>query len=135
MRFLPTFSDMFDDLFHDPFQWTSIDSMRTDIVEKDNSYLLSMELPGYKKEDIRMELKDGYLTINASTSQDNEEKDKDGHVIRRERHSGSCTRSFYVGDTIKETDIKATFDNGELKVTLPTENIKQIQESKVIPIE
>ena len=109
--------------------------MRTDIVEKDGNYLLNMELPGYKKEDIQMELKDGYLIINASKNVSNEEKDEDGHVIRRERYSGSCTRNFYVGDSIKEEDIKASFDNGELKISIPKDTIKQVEEKRYIPIE
>ena len=68
MKFLPAFNDMFDDLFQDPFNYSSVDSMRTDIVEKDGNYLLNMELPGYKKEDIQMELKDGYLICLLYTS-------------------------------------------------------------------
>lgn len=135
MKFLPTFSDVFDDLFHDPFHSLSVDSMRTDIVEKNGQYLLNMELPGYQKGDIQMELKDGYLTIQASRNEDTEEKDNEGQVIRRERYSGSCSRNFYVGDTVKETDIKASFENGELKVIIPMNDMKQVEEKKVIPIE
>lgn len=135
MKFLPTFSDMFDDLFHDPFNYSSVDAMRTDIVEQDGKYLMNMELPGYKKEDIQMELKDGYLIINATKNVDNEEKDDDGHVIRRERYSGSCSRNFYVGEGIKEEDIKASFDNGELKISIPKDNVNQVEQKKYISIE
>lgn len=135
MKFLPTFSDMFDDLFHDPFNYSSVDAMRTDIVEQDGKYLMNMELPGYKKEDIQMELKDGYLIINATKNVDNEEKDDDGHVIRRERYSGSCSRNFYVGEGITEKDIKASFDNGELKISIPKDNVKQVEQKKYISIE
>ena len=135
MKFLPAFNDVFDDLFRDPFDYSSVDSMRTDIVEKDGQYLLDMELPGYKKEDIKMELKDGYLMVSATKNIDNEEKDSEGHVIRRERYSGSCNRSFYVGDTIKEEDVKASFDNGELKITIPVSSTPQVEEKKYIPIE
>lgn len=135
MKFLPTFSDMFDDLFHDPFNYSSVDTMRTDIVEQDGKYLMNMELPGYKKEDIQMELKDGYLIINATKNVDNEEKDDDGHVIRRERYSGSCSRNFYVGEGITEKDIKASFDNGELKISIPKDNVKQVEQKKYISIE
>lgn len=135
MKFLPTFSDMFDDLFHDPFNYSSVDAMRTDIVEKDGQYCMNMELPGYKKEDIQMELKDGYLIINATKNIDNEEKDDEGHVIRRERYSGSCSRNFYVGDGIRQEDIKASFDNGELKITIPKDTVKQVEEKKYISIE
>lgn len=135
MKFLPAFNDMFDDLFHDPFNYSSVDAMRTDIVEKDGQYCMNMELPGYKKEDIQMELKDGYLIINATKNIDNEEKDDEGHVIRRERYSGSCSRNFYVGDGIKQEDVKASFDNGELKITIPKDTVKQVEEKKYISIE
>lgn len=135
MKFLPTFNDMFDDLFHDPFDYSSIDTMRTDIVEKDNCYVLDMELPGYKKEDIQMSLKNGYLTINATKNIDNEKKDQKGRVLRRERYSGSCSRNFYVGEEIRQEDIKASFDNGELKISIPKEPTKQVEQKKYIPID
>lgn len=135
MKFLPTFNNVFDDLFDDPFRYSSVDSMRTDIVEKDGQYLLNMELPGYKKEDIQMELKDGYLIIHATKNVDNEEKDDEGHVIRRERYSGSCSRNFYVGNNVQQEDIKASFENGELKISLPKEPTKQVEEKRFIPID
>lgn len=135
MKFLPAFNDVFDDLFSDPFDYSSVDSMRTDIVEKDGQYLLNMELPGYKKEDIKMELKDGYLMVSATKNIDNEEKDSEGHVIRRERYSGSCNRRFFVGDSIKEEDVKASFDNGELKISIPVSSTPQVEEKKYIPID
>lgn len=135
MKFLPTFNNVFDDLFDDPFRYSSVDSMRTDIVEKDGQYLLNMELPGYKKEDIQMELKDGYLIIHATKNVDNEEKDEEGHVIRRERYSGSCSRNFYVGNNVQQEDIKASFENGELKISLPKEPTKQVEEKRFIPID
>lgn len=135
MKFLPAFNDVFDDLFHDPFMnYSSVDTMRTDIVERDGQYLMNMELPGFKKEDIQMELKDGYLLISATKNSDTEEKDDLGHVIRRERYSGSCSRNFYVGD-IRQEDIKASFDNGELKITFPKDTSKQIEEKKYIRID
>ena len=86
--------------------------MKTDVREVDGNYLLDMELPGYKKEDIHLELKDGYLNITAARNSSNEEKDDVGNIIRQERYSGSCTRNFYVGDSIREEDIRASFDNG-----------------------
>lgn len=135
MKFLPTINDMFNDLFYDPFMnRSSIDTMRTDIVEKDNEYKLSMELPGYQKSDIKMELKDGYLKVEASRNSQNDTKDNDGHIIRRERYSGNCYRSFYVGD-VSENDIKASFDNGELKISIPKNNVKQVEDKKYITIE
>lgn len=140
MKFLPrlqVYDDVFNNLFDGPFFRDSTRSMmKTDISEKDGIYYLDMELPGFKKEDIKMELIKGYLHISAEHESSNEEKDKDGNIIRQERSTGSCSRSFYVGDEIKEEDIKAQFMDGELKITLP--NIKkqaEIEEKKIIPIE
>ena len=134
MKFYSTINNVFDDLFYDPFMSRSSNNMRTDIIEKENEYELSMELPGFNKEDIRMELKDGYLMISANKNTDNEVKDDKGHVIRRERYQGNCSRSFYVGD-VKEEDIKASFTNGELKVSLPKSNVKHAEEKKYIEIQ
>jgi HSP20 family protein len=135
MKFLPTFHSVFDDFFDDSFMnQNTLNTMRTDIVEKDNQYLLSMELPGYQKEDIQMELKDGYLLISASQNKNTEEKDEAGRIIRRERYSGSCSRQFYVGDVHQE-DIKASFENGELKITFPKNNIHQVENKTYIPID
>lgn len=134
MKFYPTMNTVFDDLFYDPFMSRSGNNMRTDIIEKENEYELSMELPGFNKEDIRMELKDGYLMISANKNTDNDVKDDEGHIIRRERYQGSCSRSFYVGD-MKEDDIKASFNNGELKVSLPKTGIKKAEEKKYIEIQ
>ncbi len=104
--------------------------MKTDIVEKDGNYELSIEMPGVKKEDIQMELKDGYLNVTASHN-----TDKEGRIIRKERVSGSYSRSFYVGEDIHTEDVKASFNNGELFVTVPKEAPKKIEENKFIPIE
>lgn len=136
MKFLPTFHSAFDDFFDDSLMhYSSVDTMRTDITEQDGHYLLNMELPGYKKEDIQMELDNGYLKINATKKVDNEEKDSQGHIIRRERYSGSCSRQFYVGDGIHQEDIKASFDNGELKISIPKDTIQQVEEKRYIPID
>ena len=109
--------------------------MKTDIVEKDGNYESSIEMPGVKKEDIQMELKDGYLNVTASHNTDKEDKDKEGRIIRKERVSGSYSRSFYVGEDIHTEDVKASFNNGELIVTVPKEAPKKIEENKFIPIE
>ena len=93
-------------------------------------------LPGFAKEDIKAELKDGYLTIKAETNQDNDEKDADGKYIRRERYTGSCSRSFYVGDGVTQEDIHATFKDGVLALEIPKkEAIPQEEEAKYIAIE
>lgn len=130
MRLFPgLFNDAFDDMMHDH------NMMKTDIREKDGNFILDMELPGFKKEDIQMELKEGYLTINASRNTNKEDKDEEGNIIRQERFSGTCTRSFYVGEDITHEDIKASFGNGELKVIIPKEAPKKVEEKRFIPID
>lgn len=110
--------------------------MRTDIKEQKDGYELEIDLPGYKKEDIAAELKDGYLTITASSKKEAEEKDEKGTYIRRERYSGSCSRSFYVGEDITQEDIKAKFENGILKIGVPKKDAKpKVPENKFITIE
>ena len=116
--------NLLDDFFGFPkdgfeMNFSGSGMMQTDVKETDNSYEITMNLPGFQKEDVKGELKDGYLIVSASTSQTNDEKDKDGHYIRKERFSGSCSRSFYVGDTITQEDIKAKFENGTLKLSVP----------------
>ena len=109
--------------------------MKTDIRDMDQSYELDIDMPGFKKEDIQAELKNGYLTIAASNENSKEEKDAGGKVIRQERYSGSCRRSFYVGDQLKQEDIKASFENGILKLQFPKETPKAVEETpKYIPI-
>lgn len=135
MEFLPIMNDVFNDLFYDSFKnYSNVNAMFTDICEQNDQYLLNMELPGFKKEDIQMELKDGYLLVSATKNADTEEKDDQGHVIRRERYSGSCSRRFYIGD-IKQEDVKASFDNGELKITIPKNTVKQVEEKKYLSID
>jgi HSP20 family molecular chaperone IbpA len=127
--------------FDDPFrgyQRTNTNSlMKTDVKELEEGYELQMSLPGYNKEDIHAELKDGYLVINASTSQNVDEKDEEsGKYIRRERYAGSCSRSFYVGDDVTQEDIKAKYENGVLTLDIPKKEAKKIEDNrKVIAIE
>ncbi|MCR4566557.1 MAG: Hsp20/alpha crystallin family protein [Pseudobutyrivibrio sp.] len=110
--------------------------MSTDVKETEKGYSVDMNLPGFAKEDIKAELKDGYLTIKAETNQDNDEKDADGKYIRRERYTGSCSRSFYVGDGVTQEDIHATFKDGVLALEIPKkEAIPQEEEAKYIAIE
>lgn len=124
----------FDDGWNS-WDYSNTSPMNTDIKENDNDYELTMNLPGVKKEDVTAELKDGYLTIHATSNQNKDEKDEDGKYIRRERYSGSCNRSFYVGDAITEEDIKANFENGTLKMTIPKKEAKAVPEKKFISIE
>ena len=131
------FDNMFDDMFRDPFFTSSNTTklMKTDIQEKGDKYILDMDLPGYDKEDIKAQLKDGYLTITAQKNTSNEDKDEKGNYIRRERYCGKCSRSFYVGDSIKEEDIKANFNNGILELTFPKEVEQKAEEMKYITID
>ena len=109
--------------------------MRTDVKEHETGYELDIDLPGYKKEDVQAELKDGYLTITASTKTNDEQKDEAGKYIRRERFTGSCSRSFYVGDYLTQEDVKARYENGVLTIAIPKKDAKKIEEKKVIAIE
>lgn len=127
------FDDLFDNMFRAPvFGGQSL--MKTDVREKDGKYILDVEMPGYKKEDVKISLYNGTLTISAEHHSTNDEKDDAGRMIRQERYSGSCSRSFYVGEGIKDTDVHATFTDGILKIELPTEQKKEEEEKKFIDI-
>lgn len=106
------------------------DMMSTDVKETENGYEVIMNLPGFAKEDVKGEIKDGYLTVTATTNTSNDEKDADGRYIRRERYSGSCSRSFYVGEDVTQDDIKAKFEDGTLKLTIPKKEPEQKEEQK-----
>ena len=113
--------------------------MNTDIKESDNGYEMLIDLPGFAKEDVKVELNDGFLTVSAEKGFDKSESDsekeaKKGKYIRKERYSGSCKRSFYVGDALTEQDIKASFKHGILTLTIPKKDTKQIEQNKYIPI-
>ena len=136
------FDDFFDDFYRPirreqaPVQQRSAAVMKTDVKETEKGYELSIELPGYKKEDVQAHLKDGYLTISATTKKENDEKDENGKYIRRERYTGSCSRSFYVGEHLDQQDIKARFEDGVLKVDVPKKEAKpEIEEKKFISID
>ena len=110
--------------------------MQTDVEETETGYEVSMNLPGFEKKDVKAELKEGYLTITASTSQNNDEKDKTGKYIRKERYSGTCSRSFYVGEDVTQQDIKAKFENGVLKLSIPKKDAKpKVETPNYISIE
>ncbi|MCR5793969.1 MAG: Hsp20/alpha crystallin family protein [Solobacterium sp.] len=127
------FDDIFDNMFRAPvFGGESL--MKTDVHEKDGKYILDVEMPGYKKEDVKISLFNGTMTISAEKHETNEEKDSKGRLLRQERYSGSCSRSFYVGDAIKETDVTATFGDGILKIEIPTAKKKEEEEKKFISI-
>ena len=110
--------------------------MKTDVKETDKDYEVSIDLPGFKKDEIQIELKDGYLTVSAAKGLDKDEEDKKGHYIRQERYSGAMSRTFYVGEDVKQEDIKAKFENGILSLSVPKPvEQKKVETSKRIAIE
>ena len=108
--------------------------MKTDVRESKDGYDVFVDLPGFKKEDVNLHLENGYLTITANRSEDLDEKDNEGRYIRQERCTGSCARSFYVGENLKPTDVAAKFENGILELKLPKAD-KQIPEKPTTLIE
>ena len=133
--------NVFDDFFDFPFYDDKAEKklyghhaanlMKTDIQEHDDGYTLEMDLPGFKKDEIKVELNNGYMTISAAKGLDEDEKDKkSGKYIRRERYTGSCQRSFYVGEDVTEEDIKAEFKHGILKLFIPKKEAKPAVEQK-----
>ncbi len=145
--------NLFDDFFSDfPFYYDDKDArraerklygrrasrlMKTDIRETDDSYEIVMDLPGFKKEEVKVALENGYLTVSAEKGLDEDEKEKkSGRYIRRERYTGACSRSFYVGDGLTGQDIKAEFKHGILTLTVPKKDAKPaVEENKYIAIE
>ncbi len=110
--------------------------MKTDIREKDNNYEVVIDLPGFKKEEIEVELNDGYITISAAKGLEKDGNDKKGKLIRQERYAGSMQRSFYVGENIEKDDVEATYRHGVLTLTIPKKaQEKKLPEKNLIAIE
>ena len=128
MRYYPNY---FDDFFNDTKKQDTSTVLRTDIYEKDGYYQICMEVCGIQKENIQIELKDGYLKITATRNINKE----DTRVLRQERFTGTYSRSFYIGEGYKQEDIKARFDNGELFILLPTKHVKHEEETRYINIQ
>lgn len=131
--------NLFDDFFETPFFRSTgvrpVNAMKTDVKESDNEYEIVMDLPGFSKEDVGAELKNGYLTVCASRSEEKNDED-DKRYIRRERYSGHYKRSFYVGDAVTEEDIRARFKDGTLTITVPKkEKQPEVEQKKFISIE
>ena len=141
--------NMFDEFFRDPFfddrDMKKLEKkiygrrgknlMKTDIRETDTEYELEMDLPGFSKDDVKVSLKDGYLTVKAAKGLDEESEKKNTKYIRKERYAGECERSFYVGD-VKESDIKGEFKHGILTLTIPkAQPQKEVDTTKYIEIE
>ena len=132
------FGESFLNDFIEPFETSNNSStfMNTDVEENEKGYMITIDIPGVHKEDVHAELKDGYLTVEATSHSNNDEKDERGNYIRRERYYGTANRSFYVGNDITQEDIKAKFENGTLKMFVPKIEPKpQVEDKKYIPIE
>ena len=128
--------NLFDDFFGDDFGMFPVHAknlMKTDVRETEDSYELDVDLPGFKKDEIKVDLKDGYLTIQASKGLDKDQQDKKGKYIRQERYVGACSRSFYVGD-VEPRDISAKYEDGILKLSMPKQAKRQLPESTTIAI-
>lgn len=139
--------NLFDSFFNDDFFWPEMtrtadkagrklyghranEIMKTDVKETEKGYEVAIDLPGFKKEDVTCELKDGYLTVSAQKKLEENEKEDGGKYIRRERFTGSQSRSFYVGDGIHEDDIHATFQDGILRLDVPKQPVQQIEDKR-----
>ena len=140
--------NLFDDFFADPFSAMPVfqgrdplfgkhgkNLMKTDVRELDGSYEIDIDLPGFKKDEVDIQLQDGCLTISAAKGLDKDEKDKQGRYIRQERYAGSVSRSFYVGEDVKPADVKASFEDGILKLSVPKAEAKQLPENTTIAIQ
>ena len=109
--------------------------MKTDVREHENGYEVDIDLPGFKKDEIQVQLENGYLTVSASKGLDKDQQDKKGRYIRQERYAGAMQRSFYVGDAVTQEDIKAKYENGILSLSIPKKDAKAEEEKKTIAIE
>ena len=140
--------NLFDEFFDDDFPMIPMRSirnplygknaknlMKTDVRETDNTYELDIDLPGFKKDEVQLDLKDGYLTISAAKGLDKDQEDKKGKYIRQERYAGACSRSFFVGEGIEPQDVSAKFEDGILRVTLPKQVKKELPRNSTIAIE
>ena len=140
--------NLFDELFDDDFPMIPMRSirnplygknaknlMKTDVRETDNTYELDVDLPGFKKDEVQLDLKDGYLTISAAKGLDKDQEDKKGKYIRQERYAGACSRSFFVGEGIEPRDVSAKFEDGILRVSLPKRVKKELPRNSTIAIE
>ena len=138
--------NLFDDFFGDPFGMMprgrdplygkhAKNLMRTDVRETEDTYELDVDLPGFKKDEVTLELKNGVLTIQAVKGLDKDETDKKGKYIRQERYAGSCSRSFYVGEDVEAGEAAARFENGILQLSIPKKEHKQLPKNSTIQIQ
>lgn len=140
--------NLFEELFEEPFRMMSAfdarnplygrhakNIMKTDVRETENTYELDIDLPGFKKEDVQVQLENGTLTIAAAKSLDKNEQDEKGRYLRQERYTGQCSRSFYVGDQVKVEDLSAKFEDGILRISMPKAPQRQLPQKNLIAIE
>ena len=136
--------NLFDDFFnsamfpkaeHELYGKHAKNLMNTDVRETEDSYELDVDLPGFKKDEVNVELKNGYLTIQAAKGLDKDETDKKGKYIRQERYAGSCSRSFYVGEDVEAGEVAARFENGILQLSIPKKEHKQLPKNSTIQIQ
>ena len=136
------FDEFFDDYFTGHPAWNGRDPlygkhaknlMKTDVKETKDCYKVAIDLPGFKKDEVKVELKDGYLTVSAAKGLDKDEKDKKGRYIRQERYAGACSRSFYVGD-VEPDQVTAKYEDGILRISMPKEAKKELPKRSTIAI-
>lgn len=125
----PVFGDL-ESFLGIPKAWKKYETMKTDIKEEENNYVLNIDIPGAKKEDINVKLNDGYLEVSYSVNEHSDEQ-KHGKFIRKERYYGSMSRSFYVGENVEEKDVNASYENGVLTIVLPKEVEEKKQPSRI----
>ena len=138
------FDDMFDDAFslmpsfgtRDPLYGKHAKNlMKTDVRETDTGYEIDVDLPGFKKDEVQVQVNNGYLTISAAKGLDKDEQDHKGRYIRRERYAGQCSRSFYVGSGIQPQDVRAKYEDGILRLSLPKDQAAQLPQNNTVSIE
>ena len=138
--------NLFDEMFNDPFDLMfssrnplygkhAKNLMKTDVRETENSYELDVDLPGFKKDEVQIQLENGSLIISAAKGLDKDEEDKQGRYIRQERYAGQCSRSFYVGESVQPKDVHAKFEDGILKLSLPKAEKPKLPDHRTITIE
>ena len=128
------FRSLASDVDHKLYGKNAARVMKTDLKEHDEGYELSVDLPGFKKDQIELQLQNGYLTISATKGVEEEGKDKKGRLVHQERYTGSMTRSFYIGENVREEDVKASFEDGVLRLDFPKEKPMSLPEKKTIQI-
>ena len=138
---------LFDDFFDDDFMRFPVwggrnplygkhakNLMKTDVRETENTYEVAIDLPGFKKDEIDVDLKDGYLTVSAAKGLDKDEKDKQGKYIRQERYAGACSRSFYVGEAVQPGEVHAKYEAGILRIDVPKKETQAVESPSRIAI-